>query len=102
MAVTTCPPNGKRPIGLKLLQTSYKTSIHLTTLCISQLYNKLTDMETTFADFVIISSQNSQVSCKTDVGCCCLLQSNEGASVPMVFWLRHCFAMMMSEDLQMW
>ena len=73
MAVTTCPPKEKRPVSLKLLQTSYKTCIHLTTLCISQLYNKLTGIETTFANFVIIASQNSQVSCKTDVGCCCLL-----------------------------
>ena len=70
MAVLTCPPKEKRPVGLKLLQTSYKTCIHLTTLCISQLYNKLTGIETTFANFVIIASQNSQVSCKTDVGCC--------------------------------
>ena len=102
MAVTTCPPKGKRRIGLKLLQTSYKTCIHLTTLCISQLYNKLTDIKTTFAKFVIIASQNSQVSCKTNVGCCCLLQKNEEASVTMVFWLSHCFAVMMIEDLQMW
>ena len=102
MAVSTCPLKGKRPVGLKLLQTSYKTSIHLTTLCISQLYNKLAGIETTFANFVIIASQNSPVSSKTDVGCSCLLQNKKGASVPIVFWLRHCFAIMMSEDLEMW
>ena len=85
MAVITCPPKRKRPVGLKLLQTSCKTCIHLTTLCISQLYNKLTGIETTFANFVIIASQNSQVSCRTDVGCCCLLQNKQGASVPVVF-----------------
>ena len=102
MAVTTYPPTVKRQVSLKLLQTSYKTCIHLTTLCISQLYNKLTGMETDFANFVVIASQNSQVSCKTDVGCCCLLQNKQGTNVSMVFWLRHCFAMMMSEDLQMW
>ena len=56
MAVTTCPSNGKRPVGLKLLQTSYKTCIHLTTLCIDQLYNKLSGTETTFANFVIVST----------------------------------------------
>ena len=101
MAVTTSIPNGKRPVGLQLLQISCITCINLATPCISQLYNKLTGIETTFANFVITASQNSQISCKTDLGCCCLLQNKEEASVPMAFWLRHCFAMMASEDLQM-
>ena len=102
MADTTCPLKGKRLVGLKLLQTNYKACIHLTTLFISQLHNKLTGIETTFAKFVRAASQNSEVSCKMDVGCCCRLQKKGGTSVPMAPWLCHCFAMLVSEDLHMW
>ena len=43
-------------------------------LCISQLYNKLTGIETIFVNFVITTSQNSEVSCKVAVAFCSQLQ----------------------------